>query len=392
MPEAKGPLDGVRVLDLTAARAGPTCTRQLAHLGAEVIQVWQPNKADLTGSDFANLHHGKRSIVVDLRKPDGVAVLKTLVRSADVLVENWRPGVKQRLGVSPRVMLEVNPRLIYASISGFGQDGPYAERPGVDPIAQGYAGLMSVTGPRGQGPWRVGIAIADTASGMFLTQGVLAALYARERTGRGQWVHTSLIESLVNMMDFQAVRWLIDRVVPEQMGNEHPTIFPFGTFRTADGLINLGSTDFNRFCRQVGLDSLPDDPRFHDGPSRNANRAALVEIVEAALQSRTTADLIAAMGDAIPCGPVLRMDQVFEDAQVRHLGLTRKIEDPKLGNIEVLRYPVNFSDTPATVSGPVVTLGADTRTVLREAGYADAEIERLVAGGAVATESRGKGW
>ena len=256
-----GPLSGIRVVDLTRARAGPTCTRQLSDFGASVVHVVDPRGGDFLGnSDAANLHRNKRSVALDLHHPDGVAALLRLADGADVFVENMRPAVKHRLGIGPDVLLERNPRLVYASLSGFGQAGPYADRPGLDQVAQGMGGLMSVTGPPGSGPWRVGIAISDTASGTFLTQGVLAALFARERTGRGQWIHTSLLESMVNFMDFQACRWLSDGVVPEQEGNDHPTIFPMGAYRCADGWINIaGAMALERFLDVIGARELLDD-------------------------------------------------------------------------------------------------------------------------------------
>lgn len=391
-PDEGGPLAGVRVIDVTAARAGPTSTRQLGDLGADVIQVWQPGKADLMGSDYANLHHNKRSIVINLLDAAGYEVFCSLVKSADVLVENARPRVKHKLRIDPERMMTLNPRLIYASISGFGQEGPYANRPGVDPIAQGYSGLMSVTGPPGTGPWRAGLAISDTGSGMFLTQGILAALYARERTGKGQWVHTSLLESLVNMMDFQAVRWLIDKTIPTQVGNDHPTIYPFGTFRTKDGMINLGSTNYKRFCELLGLTELIDDPRFDTGAKRYANRRILQEIVETVLATRTSAEWVAIIGDDIPCGPVLNMEQVFEDTQAQHLQLTRRIGHPAMEAVDILRYPVTFSDTPAANRRGVVALGGDTREILAEAGFSEERIAALIESGAVATSSKGAGW
>ena len=265
----------MRVVDLTTARSGPTCVRQLSDLGADVIQVARPKVGSLGGSDNANLHRNKRSIIIDLQRPEGVEVLLNLVDRADVLVENMRPGVKHRLGIGPTALLARNPRLIYASLSGFGQSGPYADRPGVDQIAQGMGGLMSVTGPPGSGPWRTGIAISDTASGTFLTQGVLAALFARERTGRGQWVHTSLLESMINLMDFQACRWLTDGVVPPQQGNDHPTFFPMGTYRSGDGYINIaGLKSIEVFLGILGAEGLLDDERFATAESRRANRAA----------------------------------------------------------------------------------------------------------------------
>ena len=241
--DEEGALNGLRILDLTLARAGPTCVRQLADMGADVIRLSPPGQSfELGRSDSHNLHRGKRSIRVDLKTHQGREVLLKLVGKADVLVENFRPRVKDRLRIGYADLSELNPRLIYASLSGFGQDGPYRDRPGLDQVIQGMSGLMSVTGPPGSGPWRAGIAVADTAAGTFLTQGVLAALYVRERTGKGQWLHTSLFESLVNFMDFQAIRWLVDGEVPGQAGNDHPTLFPMGAFTTKDGFINLAVT------------------------------------------------------------------------------------------------------------------------------------------------------
>ncbi len=263
-----GPLAGIRVVDLTRARAGPTCVRQLTDLGAEAIAVQSPAGGGVfssLGADGANLHRNKRAVAVDLATPDGLAVFFRLVERADVVVENFRPGVKYRLGIGPDAVWAVNPRVVYASISGFGQTGPYASRPGVDQIAQGLGGLMSVTGPPGSGPWRVGIAVSDTAAGTLLTQGVLAALFARERTGRGQWVHTSLLEAMVSFMDFQATRWLIDGVVPGQEGNQHPTMVPMGAYPTADGHLNLAAMgDFGQFCELIDAPELADDPRYRD--------------------------------------------------------------------------------------------------------------------------------
>ena len=236
------PLEGVTVVDLAVARAGPTCVRQLADLGADVVQVAAPRGVAAFasgGSDGQNLHRNKRSVVLDLTLDAGRDVLLRLVEQADVLVENFRPSVKYKLRIDPDTLWALNPRLVYASISGFGQDGPYADYPGVDQIAQGLGGLMSVTGPPGTGPSRAGIAISDTAAGTILTQGVLAALIARERTGRGQWVRTSLLEAMISFMDFQATRWLIDGDVPGQVGNQHPTIVPMGAYPTADGYVNV---------------------------------------------------------------------------------------------------------------------------------------------------------
>jgi len=389
-----GPLAGVQVLDFTIARAGPTCVRQLADLGADVISVGSPERGDLGGSDAHNLHRNKRSILIDLKHEAGRDVFYRLVERADVFVENYRADVKHRLAIDYETLRERNPRLVYASLSGFGQDGPYGSRPGLDQIAQGMGGLMSVTGPPGSGPWRTGIAISDTASGTFLTIGVLAALWERARTGRGQWVHTSLLEAMIGFMDFQAVRWLIDGVVPGQAGNDHPTIFPMGTFKTRDGHVNIAAMlGWDRFLEAIDGEDLAGDPRFADATGRARHREPLREAVEARLAVRTSEEWIAILTAAdIPCGPVLSVDQVFADPQVRHLHLTRRVEHAEDGSVELLRLPLTFSETPAGVRCAAPVPGANTRGILAEHGFDESEIEALVASGAVATERRRAGW
>jgi crotonobetainyl-CoA:carnitine CoA-transferase CaiB-like acyl-CoA transferase len=311
-----------------------------------------------------------------------------------VLVENFRAGVKRRLRIDWETLRALNPRLVYASISGFGQDGPYAERPGVDQIAQGLGGLMSVTGPPGSGPWRAGIAISDTAAGTLLAQGVLAALWARERTGRGQWVHTSLLEAMIGFMDFQATRWLIDGEVPGQAGNDHPTVFPMGTYRTADGWINLApALAWERFASALDAQELASDPRFATREARAHNREALREQVEARLAAQPSGVWIERMNAAgIPCGPVLAMDGVFADPQVRHLRMTERVEHALDGPLELVRHPVRFSETPAGARGAAPVPGAHTREVLGELGYSAVEVEALVAEGAVSLQSTGRSW
>jgi crotonobetainyl-CoA:carnitine CoA-transferase CaiB-like acyl-CoA transferase len=393
-PLGPGPLAGTRVVDLTRARSGPTCARQLADLGADVVQVLDPRRGDLGGSDAHNLHRSKRSIVADLHTAEGREVVLRLVDRADVLLENWRPAVKHRLGLGPDELLVRNPRLVVGSISGFGQDGPYADRPGVDQIAQGLGGLMSVTGPPGTGPWRAGIAISDTASGTFLTIGVVSALLARATTGRGQWVCTSLLESMINLMDFQAARWLVDGEVAGQAGNDHPTIFPMGTFATADGYVNIAAAPgFDRFCRAIDGEHLLADPRFADATARRAHRDELVAECEVLLGRRTTAEWVTILNDAdLPCGPVLALDEVFADPQVRHLRMTTMVEHERDGTVELVRLPLTFSETPATVRSAAPVPGADTRAVLAELGYADDEVDALVAAGAVAERWSAPSW
>jgi crotonobetainyl-CoA:carnitine CoA-transferase CaiB-like acyl-CoA transferase len=386
-----GALAGVRVVDLTLVRAGPTCVRQLADLGADVIQVANPRRFDLGGSDAHNLHRAKRSIVLDLKQDAGRAALLRLCDRADVLVENFRSNVKQKLDIGPETLMARNPRLVYASISGFGQDGPYGDRPGLDPIVQGMGGLMSVTGPPGGGPWRAGIAISDTAAGTFLTQGILAALYARERTGRGQWVHTSLLESMINFMDFQAMRWLVDGVVPPQAGNDHPTVVPMGTFETRDGHVNVAAVmDWEGFVRAIDGELLfAGEARFADAIARIQNRAALRDVIQSRLIEQPTEYWLERfLAAGLPCGPVLSMDEVFADPQVEHLELTRSVTHATEGELRVLRHPVTMSETPVGVRGAPPLPGADTDAVLREIGYDEDEIEALVASGAATRERK----
>ncbi len=387
-PVADGPLAGIRVVDLAVARAGPTCVRQLADLGADVVQVGSPTRTasfSSEGADGANLHRNKRSILLDLTSDDGRGVLLRMVERADVLVENFRPAVKHNLRIDPESLFAVNPRLVYASISGFGQDGPYAERPGVDQIAQGLGGLMSVTGPPGTGPSRAGIAISDTAAGTLLTQGVLAALIARDRTGRGQWVRTSLLESMISFMDFQAARWLIDHEVPQQVGNQHPTFVPMGAYPTADGYVNVSALgDWEAFCVLIEAPELAADPRFADASSRLAHRDELDAAITIAFRRRPSAEWVDLLAHLVPCGPVLKMDEVFADPQVQHLGMTTHTADAHGRPIEVLRPPLTFSDTPASVRRGVPAAGAHTREVLAELGYSDAQIDELLATGAAA--------
>jgi crotonobetainyl-CoA:carnitine CoA-transferase CaiB-like acyl-CoA transferase len=387
-------LSDIRVIDLTQARAGPTCVRQLADLGADVISLSSPKRADLGGSDAHNLHRNKRSMLVDLKTPDGVEIFMRLSDRADVVVENFRPGVTQRLGIDYPAVERRNPRIIYASISGFGQTGPYAKRPGLDQIAQGLGGLMSVTGPPGSGPWRTGIAISDTASGTFLTQGVLAALYARERTGRGQWVHTSLLEAMINFMDFQAARWLIDEQVPRQEGNDHPTLFPMGAFRTADGVINIAPLlAWKRFLGAIDAIELASDPRFADGALRNRNRNALREAIEARLASRSSQEWVEILVAAdIPCGPILDVEEVFSDPQVEHLQLTESVHHDRDGELPLLRYPVTLARTPASMRSAAPLAGVHTREVLEECGYSADEIRSLLEAGSAATDRSEGGW
>ncbi|MGA8454094.1 MAG: CaiB/BaiF CoA-transferase family protein [Streptosporangiaceae bacterium] len=382
------PLDDLRVIDLTVARAGPTCVRQLADWGADVIRVEPPpDPADpgLTGSrhgsDFQHLHRNKRSLSLNLKAPGGREVLMRLVDTADVLIENMRPPVKERLGFDFATVHARNPRLVYGSISGFGQDGPYAGRGGVDQIAQGMGGLMSVTGLPGGGPVRAGIPVADLSAGLYLATGVLVALHDRDRTGMGRWVQTSLLESMIAMMDFQAARWTVNNEIPPQEGNHHPVSVPMGCFASADGYVNIGAAGgrlLESLCGVIGLPGIPADPRFDSPAKRSANRGELNALIAERLRTRTTAEWVEALNQAgVPCGPVYGMDEVFADPQVEHLEMTEPVQHPALGRLDILRNAVRMTDGPATVRTPSPDIGADTDAVLTELGYPREEIDRL---------------
>ncbi|HEY9569081.1 MAG TPA: CoA transferase [Thalassobaculum sp.] len=389
------PLQGVTVLDLTAHRAGPTCVRQLADWGAEVIKIEPPGgaKGDAIGSrrhatDFQNLHRNKRSMTLDLKSGDGHAIFMRLAGSADVVVENYRSDVKHRLEVAYDDVAAVNPRIVYGSISGFGQAGPDATRAGVDQIAQGMGGLMSITGAPGKGPMRVGIPIADLTAGLLLAQGVLLALLQRHATGKGQWVHTSLLEAQIFMLDFQAARWLIDGEVAGQVGNDHPTVMPTGVYETADGHINIaasGDALWRRFCEAAGAGHLLEHPDFATSELRSANRAALnaaIAEVTRKQPNRHWIDVLNAAG--VPCGPINSIDQTFAEPQVAHLGIVKPVTHPVLGEIRVVGQPINLADAPLPERfRPTPELGEHTDEILQGLGYgadaiADLRARRVV--------------
>lgn len=375
------PLAHIKVLDLTAHRAGPTAVRQLADWGAQVIKIEPPSENDddamgnkRHGFDFQNLHRNKRSLTLNLKSKEGHDIFMKLVKEADVVVENMRSDVKHRLSVDYEACSKVNPRIVYGSISGFGQTGPDAKRPGVDQIAQGMGGLMSITGLPGQGPVRVGIPIADLTSGLLLAQAMTLALYERERTGKGQWVHTSLIEAQIFMLDFQASRWLIAGEVPKQAGNDHPTGIPTGVFPTSDGHINIAASGDNlwiRCCEALGVPELTKNPDYATGGARSKNRKVLNELLGKVTKTNTSAHWIAALNNAgVPCGPINSIDQTFAEPQVKHLGIARRIRHRKLGEIRVVGQPINLSRYPQPEElKPTPDLGEHTETVLKELGY-----------------------
>jgi crotonobetainyl-CoA:carnitine CoA-transferase CaiB-like acyl-CoA transferase len=395
--ENRLPLEGYTVLDLTQARAGPTSARVLADWGANVIYIEPPatsgkNRVALTGQrdgfDFQNLHRNKRSLTIDLKNPEGHALFMKLAAKADVITENFRSEVKHRLGIDYDSVAKVNDRIVYGSIAGFGQDGPYGKRPGVDQIAQGMGGLMSITGLPGQGPVRVGIPITDLCAGMFLAQGILIALLDRETTGKGQWVHTSLLESMTFMLDFQASRWLQKGEIAPQAGNDHPINVPMGCFETETGLINIAAsgTMFERFCKVANAENLLEDPKFNSVESRSDNRAALNDAVSAILKQQPAEHWIEVLNDAgVPCGPVYSINETFEDPQVKHLGVVRQVDHPRLGKLDVVRQPVNLTATPQpqTLRYATPDVGEHSDVILDEMGLSADEIAKLRDAGAI---------
>ncbi len=386
-------LQRFRVVDLTQVRAGPTCCRQLADWGADVIQVQMPEhmRGDDTlggqdGSDYQYTHRNKRSITLNLKEEEGIATLKRLIATADVLVENFRPDVKFRLGIDYESLASENPGLVYASISGFGQDGPLAQRPGFDQIAQGMAGLMSVTGLPGQGPVRVGIPIADLCAGIFAAQGILVALLERETSGRGQWLHTSLLEAMVYMMDFQTARYLIDGEIATQAGNYHPTSIPTGVYKARDGYMNIavfGSKIWERFCQILGAPEWITDPRYQDKPARSANRAGLNDEINLRLATQDRAYWVKQFNEGgVACGLISDMREALEEPQVEHLGMIKEVVSARLGPQRHVGQPVQLTRTPSSIARAAPRRGEHTEEILREIGCASEEIARLKTAGA----------
>ena len=386
---ASSALKKYTVLDLTRVRAGPTCVRQLADWGANVIKIEIPDKlagsnqmgGSREGSDFQNLHRNKRSLSLNLKDEKGLKIFLELAQTADVVVENFRPGVKFRLGIDYETLSKNNPGLVYASISGFGQDGPYADRPGFDQVAQGMGGLMSITGLPGQGPVRVGIPVADLTAGIFAAQGILVALLEREGSGKGQWIHTSLLQSQIFMLDFQSARWLVEGEVPRQAGNNHPTTIPTGVFKTSDGEINIsvaGENIWQRFCCELGRDDLFDHPDYNTEEKRSDNRDALNALIEESICLNTTAHWVGAFNLAgVPCGPINTIDQTFSDPQVKHLKMTKKVDSKALGTLEFVGQPMTLNRTPSSFALASPECGEHTEEILESLGYSTSEIAEL---------------
>ena len=377
-----------RVIDLTQVRAGPTACRQLADWGADVIQVQMPEhmRGDDTlggqdGSDYQYTHRNKRSITLNLKEPEGIAALKRLINTADVVVENFRPDVKYRLGIDYDSLSQDHPGLVYASISGFGQTGPYAKRPGFDQIAQGMSGLMSVTGIPGDAPMRVGIPIADLCAGIFAAQGILVALLEREASGKGQWLHTSLFESMIYMMDFQTSRFLIDGEVAKQAGNYHPTSIPTGVYKARDGYMNIavfGSKIWERFCNILGMPEWVTDERYHDKASRSVNRDSLNAQINHRLAAQDRAYWIERFNEGgVACGVINNLQEVFEDPQVQHLNIVKDVVSDRLGKQRMVGQPVQLTRTPSDIVRSAPLRGEHTTEILKDLGYDDAVLAQM---------------
>lgn len=385
---ASAALARFRVIDLTQVRAGPTACRQLADWGADVIQVQMPDhmRGDDTlggqdGSDYQYTHRNKRSITLNLKEPEGIAILKRLIASADVVVENFRPDVKFRLGIDYETLSKEHPGLVYASISGFGQTGPLAQRPGFDQIAQGMSGLMSVTGKSGDGPMRVGIPIADLCAGIFAAQGILVALLERDASGKGQWIHTSLLESMVYMMDFQNSRWLIDGDIPTQAGNYHPTSIPTGVYKAKDGYMNIavfGSKIWERFCDIVGAPEWVTDERYKDKQGRSVNRDSINAEINRRLAAQDRAYWVERFNaGGVACGLINDVKGVFEEPQVQHLGIVKDVVSIHHGPQKMVGQPMQLGRTPSTIVRSAPKRGEHSEEILKELGLESAELSSL---------------
>jgi formyl-CoA transferase len=393
-PPASAALARFTVVDLTRVRSGPTAVRQLADWGANVIKIEALTEGASSeqlggprhGADFQNLHRNKRAIALDLKKPEGHAAFLRLAAKADVVVENFRPDVKTKLGIDYDSLRRINPRLVYGSISGFGQDGPYYKRPGFDQIAQGMGGLMSITGTPGQGPMRVGIPVADLTAGLFCAMGILTALLEREVSGEGQWVQTSLLQAQIFMLDFQAARWLMEKEVAKQAGNNHPTSIPTGVFKTSDGFINIATTGgkiWERCAEALGAPEWITDATYAAASARSKNRDALNTAIEARTVTRTTAEWVEKLNNAgVPCGPIYSIDETFADPQVKHLHMAQQVPTDDGNEFELVAQPVTLSRTPSRIAARPPEFSEHTDEVLREFGFNDGEIATLKRSGA----------
>ncbi len=391
------PLEGIRVVDLSRILAGPYCSMLLADMGAEVIKIEPLPTGDearnvgpfLDGMSayFISLNRGKKSVALNLKDPRGRAVLLDLVRKADILLENFRPGTMKRLGLDFQTLREVNPRLIYASCSGFGQTGPYAHRGAYDMIIQGMGGIISITGEPGRPPVRVGTSIADLGGGLFTTIGILAALQARERTGQGQHVDVSMLDALVALLENAIIRYTVTGEVPGPLGARHPSITPFEVFPARDGYVVMavGTKLWEPFCQALGRPELLQDPRFTTNALRTEHQAELFPLIAEATRTKTVADWIRIMEDAgVPCGPINTVDKVVEDPQIKARGMIVEIDQGEIGKVRIAGFPIKFSMTPGGVQGRAPRLGEHTEEVLTGLlGYSKGRLAELQRDGVV---------
>ncbi len=392
------PLEDLLVIDLTRALAGPYCTMMLGDLGARIIKIETPDGGDDTrgwgppfingeSSYFLGINRNKESLTLNLKQPDAREVLRRLLGRADVLVENFRAGTMDRFGFGFPAVHALNPRLVYASISGFGQDGPYRERTAYDLILQGMGGLMGTTGEEGGPPVKVGVAVTDIAAGMFAAYGILAALRVRDRTGQGQLVDAAMLDAQVSWLTYQAGYYFATGENPRRLGSAHPSLVPYQAFRTQDGYINVavGSEGiWSRFVEAIGAPHLADDPRFRTNPDRVAHRSELIALLDPIFATRSTADWVTATEQAgVPAGPIYQLSDIFGDPQVRHREMMQEIDHPRAGRIKQTGVPIKLSATPGRIASPPPVLGQHTESILKELGYDVSGIASLRSRGAI---------
>jgi crotonobetainyl-CoA:carnitine CoA-transferase CaiB-like acyl-CoA transferase len=385
-------LDGIRIIDFSKALAGPYCTMLLADMGAEVIKVEMPGSGDDSrgwgppfiegeAAYFLSVNRNKKSITLNLKDPKAKEIALKIIEKADIVLESNRPGVMTKLGLDYETVKKINPEIIYCSISGFGQTGPYSKRPGFDQVIQGYGGIMGLTGEKGGGPLKVGIAVTDIATGMFAATGILTALYHRERTGQGQHVDASMLDGQVSWLTYQAGRYLASGNVPQRIGSAHPLIVPYQDFEASDGFINIAAGNDNlwkKFCTATDLNDIADDPKFATNPKRVENRDEVVAIVSKKIKTKTMQEWLDILNDAgVPCGPIYTVDQIFKDPQVLAREMLVEVDHPKCGKIQVIGSPIKLSETPAEITTHPPMLGEHNSSILQEFGFSEEDITKL---------------